>query len=150
MIGFIRGLAAEGAGHNIKINAVAPIAATRMLAQSLADADEVAQRRPGPEDGGTTPERMRAFVGKLDAALVSPVMAFLAHEAGEIYTAGAWQVSQFFIDRTGGYYNSALSMEDVRDHLALMRPDGLHSARGPRAEIVQLFQAIAAGSRDHD
>lgn len=78
-----------------------------------------------------------------------------AHEecpiSGEIYTAGAGQVSQFFIGRTGGYYNAACSMEDVRDHLAEIRdPTGYTVPADPRAEIVQLFQAIAAGSGDRD
>jgi NAD(P)-dependent dehydrogenase (short-subunit alcohol dehydrogenase family) len=35
LIGFTRVLAAEGAAHNIKVNAIAPIAYTRMLAHSV-------------------------------------------------------------------------------------------------------------------
>ena len=35
LIGFTRVLAAEGADHNIKVNAIAPIAYTRMLAHSV-------------------------------------------------------------------------------------------------------------------
>ncbi|WP_240436867.1 SDR family NAD(P)-dependent oxidoreductase [Streptomyces sporangiiformans] len=38
LLGFTRVLAVEGAAHGIRVNAVAPVAATRMLAGSLADA----------------------------------------------------------------------------------------------------------------
>ena len=37
LIGFTRVLAAEGADRNIKVNAIAPIAYTRMLAHSVND-----------------------------------------------------------------------------------------------------------------
>lgn len=61
------------------------------------------------------------YIQKLDLARVAPVVAFLAHQdsplSGEIYTVGAGHVARFFIDRTKGFYNPALSVEDVRDHL---------------------------------
>ncbi len=60
---------------------------------------------------------MRPFLDRLDPALVAPVVAYLAHAdcpvSGEIYTVGGGQVSRFFIGRTTGYYNPALSVEDV-------------------------------------
>jgi len=135
--GLTRVLALEGAEHNIKVNAIAPIAATRMLSQSLADA------------GGAGTALMSAVVDRLDPALVSPVVAFLAHEqcpvTGEIYTAGAGQVARFFTGRTAGYHHPALSIEDVRDHLAEIRDEaGYTIPAGPREEIAALLRAIAA------
>ena len=41
LIGLMRVLAAEAAGSDIKVNAVAPIAATRMPAQSMRNAAEL-------------------------------------------------------------------------------------------------------------
>ncbi|MFI5798705.1 SDR family NAD(P)-dependent oxidoreductase [Streptomyces sp. NPDC051677] len=145
--GLTRVLALEGAGHGIKANAIAPIAATRMLTQHLGD---TADGRPR-HDAATT-AMMDAVVGSLDPALVSPVVAFLAHEdcpvTGEIYTAGAGQVARFFTGRTRGYHHPALSMEDVRDHLAEIRDEtGYTVPDGPGEEIAQLLRVIAVQSQ---
>ena len=138
--GFTRTLALEGAEHNIRVNAVAPIAATRMLTESLADA------------GGAATALMNAVVDRLDPALVSPVVAFLAHAecpvTGEIYTAGAGQVARFFIGRTTGYHHPALSIEDVREHLAEIHDEaGYTVPASPREEIAALLRAVAAEPR---
>src|SRR5215470_10206548 len=67
LVGFTRVLANEGAKYNIKANAIAPVARTRMTEDLL-----------GP------------MVDKLDPGLVSPVAAWLAHEdcpvTGEVYS----------------------------------------------------------------
>jgi NAD(P)-dependent dehydrogenase (short-subunit alcohol dehydrogenase family) len=69
LVGLTRVLAAEGAKYNIKVNAIAPLARTRMTEDVLGDA-----------------------VAQLDPELVSPVVAWLAHEevpvTGEVYTVG--------------------------------------------------------------
>ncbi|MEN9823117.1 MAG: hypothetical protein RLZ04_1543, partial [Actinomycetota bacterium] len=57
LVGFTRVLAVEGAKYNIKANAIAPLALTRM-----------------------TENLMGALGDKLDPALVSPLVAYLAHE----------------------------------------------------------------------
>src|SRR4029077_5743185 len=68
LVGLTRVLAIEGAKNNIKVNAIAPVAKTRM-----------------------TEELMGALGSKLDPALVTPIVAWLAHEdcpvTGEIYSA---------------------------------------------------------------
>ena len=100
-----RVLPAEGAARGIRGNAVAPVAATRMLAGSGADA------RIGGADGRPADpaalEMMNTLTRGLDPALVSPVVAFLAHEdcpvSGGVYIAGAGQVARFFVGRTRGY-----------------------------------------------
>ena len=67
MIGLTRVLTAEAAGVDIKVNAVAPVAATRMMDYSMGSAAEV--NNPEAE------ELMRPFLDRLDPALVAPVVA---------------------------------------------------------------------------
>lgn len=137
LVGLTRVLAQEGAEFGIKVNAIAPVAATRMLTHSMGN-------------GLLSPEAaamMNALTARLDPALVSPVVAFLAHEecpvSGEIYTAGAGHVARFFIGRTRGYGHPELSVEDVRDHLAEIRDETGYSAPAdPGAEITELIRAV--------
>lgn len=147
LIGFTRVLAAEGAGHNIKVNAIAPIAYTRMLAREL----ENATGQRAAENDAAAQEVLDDLVGqylqKLDPVLVAPVAAFLTHRecpvTGEIYSVGAGQVSRFFIGRTTGFYRPALSIEDVRDHLGEIRDEtGYTVPAGPADEMSQLFATI--------
>ncbi|MGH3627121.1 MAG: SDR family oxidoreductase, partial [Sciscionella sp.] len=104
LVGFTRVLAQEGAKYNIRVNAIAPIARTRM-----------------------TEELMGAAASKLDPELVSPVVAWLASEdcsvSGEVFTVAAGRVARFFVGMTKGYFNPQLSVEDVRDHLEQIRDE---------------------------
>ena len=97
LVGFTRVLAVEGAKYNIKANAIAPLAFTRM-----------------------TEHLLGALGEKLDPALVSPLVAYLAHEdcpvSGQTFSVGGGRVAHVFIGETRGYFNPGLSLEDVRDH----------------------------------
>jgi NAD(P)-dependent dehydrogenase (short-subunit alcohol dehydrogenase family) len=97
LVGFTRVLAAEGAKYNIKANAIAPLALTRMTETILG-----------------------AFGDKLDPALVSPLVTYLAHEdcpvTGEVFSVGGGRVAQVFIGETVGYHKADLNPEDVRDN----------------------------------
>jgi len=122
LVGLTRVLAAEGAKYNIKVNALAPIARTRM-----------------------TEELLGAFAEKLDPKLVSPIVAWLVHEdcpvSGEIYTAAGGRIARFFVGLTEGYFNAALSVEDVRDHFEEIRdPEGYTIPNGPGDEIGALLK----------
>jgi NAD(P)-dependent dehydrogenase (short-subunit alcohol dehydrogenase family) len=148
LIGFTRVLAAEGADHNIRVNAIAPIAYTRMLAHSVDGA--------GQQDDAAAQAVLGDLVGqylqKLDPALVAPVAAFLTHKdcpvSGEIYTVGAGHVARFFIGRTRGFHSSALSIEDVRDHLDEIRDEaGYTVPGGPADEMSELFATITAPNK---
>ncbi|MFJ9212612.1 hypothetical protein [Streptomyces sp. NPDC102264] len=105
--------------------AVAPVAATRMLAGSQAYA------RIGGTDGSPADpaalEMMNTLTRSLDPALVPPVVAFPAHEdcpvSGEVYSAGAGQAVRFFVGRTRACDNPALTAEDVRGHLDRIRDE---------------------------
>ena len=143
LIGFTRVLAAEGVAQDIKVNAIAPIAYTRMLAHSVDDAGR-------PDDAAAQAvfdDLVGQYLQKLDPALVAPVAAFLAHRdcpvSGEIYTVGAGHVARFFIGRTKGFFSPGLSVEDVRDHLDEIRDEaGYTVPRGPGDEMTELFAAV--------
>jgi NAD(P)-dependent dehydrogenase (short-subunit alcohol dehydrogenase family) len=125
LVGFTRVLAAEGAKYNIKVNAISPVARTRMTEDIL-----------GP------------MAERLDPALVSPMAAWLVHEdcpsTGEIYTAAGGRVARFFIGLTEGYYNAKLTLEDVRDHFDEVRDErGYIVPRGPTDEFAQLFKHLS-------
>jgi NAD(P)-dependent dehydrogenase (short-subunit alcohol dehydrogenase family) len=124
LVGFTRVLAAEGAKYNIKANAIAPLARTRMTEDLMGDA-----------------------VAKLDPEYVSPVVAWLAHQdcpvTGEVYTVGGGRVGRFFIGMTHGYYNSNLTVEDVRDHWSEIRDESDYSVpTGPGDEFALLFKMM--------
>src|SRR4029077_10869736 len=57
LVGLTRVLAAEGAKHNIKVNAIAPVARTRM-----------------------TEDLLGSLANNVDPALASPIVAWLVHE----------------------------------------------------------------------
>ena len=145
LIGFTRVLAAEGADHDIKVNAIAPIAYTRMLAHSV----DGAGRQDDASAQAVLDDLVGQYLQKLDPALVAPVVAFLTHQecpvSGEIYTVGAGHVARFFVGRTTGFYSPELSIEDVRDHLDQIRDEaGYTVPGGPADEMSALFATIMA------
>ncbi len=151
LIGFTRVLAAEGAGSDIKVNAIAPIAYTRMLAHSV----DGATGQPAVENDAASQavldDLVSQYLRRLDPALVAPVAAFLTHRdcpvSGEIYTAGAGHVGRFFIGRTRGFYHPRLSVEDIRDHLDEIRDEtGYTVPGGPGDEMSELFTAMSTWS----
>ena len=102
LVGLTRVLAQEGSKHNIKVNALAPVAKTRMTEEIL-----------GP------------MVDKVTPDLVAPIVAWLCHEdcpvSGEIYSAAGGRIARMFIGLTPGYYNPKLTLEDVRDNFEQIR-----------------------------
>jgi NAD(P)-dependent dehydrogenase (short-subunit alcohol dehydrogenase family) len=140
LIGLTRVLAAEAGSDDIKINAIAPIAYTRMLAHSI----DGAGRPDDPAAQAVLDDLVSQYLQKLEPALVAPVAAFLTHRdcpvSGEIYTVGAGHVSRFFIGRTKGFYSPTLSIEDVRDQLDTIRDEADYTVPGGTAdEMAELF-----------
>ena len=126
LVGLTRVLAAEGAKANIKVNALAPIARTRM-----------------------TEELLGALADKLDPKLVSPMVAWLVHEdcpvTGEIYSAAGGRIARMFIGLTEGYYNPELTVENVRDHFEQIRSEeGYIVPAGPGDELKALLKHLTA------
>ena len=102
LVGFTNVLAQEGAKYNIKANAIAPVAATRMTENIL-----------GP------------LLDKLGPEYITPVAVFLAHEScdvtGEIYSCGGGRVARIFVGVTPGIVEHDLTVETMAERLAEIR-----------------------------
>jgi len=127
LVGFTNVLAVEGRKNNIKANAIAPLATTRMTEAMFGELGE-----------------------KLDPKLVSPLVAYLASEAcevsGEVFSAGGGTVSRFFVGLTPGYNNPHLTAEDVADHLGEIRAEaGYIVPDDISGEIDKVVKAITEG-----
>jgi NAD(P)-dependent dehydrogenase (short-subunit alcohol dehydrogenase family) len=100
LVGFMNTLKLEGQKNNIRVNAISPVAATRMTENLM------------------PPE----MLDKLRPDFVSPGVMYLVSEdapTGMILTAGAGVFAQARIFETEGVYlgDAGLSAESVRDHL---------------------------------
>src|SRR6187551_295836 len=104
LVGFTRVLAVEGAKNNIKANAIAPVAKTRMTEELL-----------GPAADQLAPE------------FVTPVVTYLAHEScpvsGEVYSVGGGRVARVFIGVTPGYVSKDLTAEAVAENFDQIRAE---------------------------
>ncbi|HEX8802887.1 MAG TPA: SDR family oxidoreductase [Acidimicrobiales bacterium] len=125
LVGLTRVLAVEGAKYGIKANAIAPVAKTRMTEDIL-----------GPAADKLLPE------------YVTPVVAFLAHEAcpvsGEIYTVGGGRVARVFIGVTPGIADPGLTVEAVRYRLDEIRAEeGYQVPANLGEEMMLALQALS-------
>lgn len=126
LVGFTRVLAVEGAKNNIKANAIAPVAKSRMTEDLMGDLVE----RFAPE-------------------FVSPLVAWLVHEdvpvTGEIYSVGAGHIARVFLGVTPGYTNTGdLTAEDVRDHFDKIRDEaGYFVPANLNEELMGTLKALS-------
>ncbi|MGK2948239.1 MAG: SDR family oxidoreductase [Acidimicrobiales bacterium] len=125
LVGFTRVLAVEGAKNNIKANAIAPVAKTRMTEELL-----------GPAADKLAPE------------LVTPVVTYLAHEdcpvSGEVYSVGGGRVARVFVGVTPGHFDAELSPEAVRDNFDKIRDESGYEVPGNLNEEMMLaFKALS-------
>ncbi len=121
LVGFTNVLAVEGAKFNIKANAIAPLALTRMTENLM----------------------QGVMAEKLDPALVSPIVAWLAHEdcpvTGEVYSVGGGRVARVFIAETPGFYKPDLTMEDIRDNWDQVRNEDGYQVPANLPEETAMF-----------
>ncbi|MCL2582090.1 MAG: SDR family NAD(P)-dependent oxidoreductase [Streptosporangiales bacterium] len=110
LIGFTRSLAMAAAPHGIRVNAVAPNAVTRPSTSAA---------KPNITTTAQSEARQRA----LATDLVSPMVAYLAHERcdvnGEILVAGAHRFARWFLGVTPGYLSAAdgvPAVEEIAGH----------------------------------
>jgi short chain dehydrogenase len=119
-----RVLALRRAAHGIAVNAIAPVAATRMTEGILADLAS----RVSPES-------------------VSPVVAYLAHARcaanGNVYAVAGGRVAQIFVAGTAGAVLTELTAEAVRDQPEAIedrdeyhQPDSLAAATSIIADVL--------------
>ena len=123
LVGFTRVLAAEGAKKNIMVNAIAPVAKTRM-----------------------TEDLLGGMADQLDPRLVTPVVIYLAHEScettGNVYSAAGGTIARYFIGLTEGTARGQEIMaETVRDDWeAINNEDGYTVPAGPADEFAKLMK----------
>jgi NAD(P)-dependent dehydrogenase (short-subunit alcohol dehydrogenase family) len=119
VVGLTRVLAIEGARYDIKINAVAPGAVTRMTPDGLV-----------PEPSALAPGH------------VAPVVTYLAHEScavsGDVLRASGGHVARVFVGITAGYRNPGLTAEDVRDQLDVIRDTSAFAVPGSAMEDLRV------------
>ena len=122
IVGFTNVLAIEGAKYNIKANVLAPGAKTRMTMDLL-----------GP----------MADQFDMDPALVSPIVAYLAHDecpvSSEIYSAAAGRVGRIFIGATPGIFDKELTLEKIRDNFDAIRNEEGYIVPGNATEEMGLM-----------
>ncbi|MCW2903980.1 MAG: short-chain dehydrogenase/reductase [Streptosporangiaceae bacterium] len=99
LVGLTKTLSLEGAKYNVKVNAIAPVAYTRMT-EDLFPAE---------------------FADRLGVELVTPLVAWLAHESvgstGETYSVGGGRIARVFVAEGAGFAKKdGLTIEDVRDN----------------------------------
>jgi NAD(P)-dependent dehydrogenase (short-subunit alcohol dehydrogenase family) len=98
LAGLTRVLAHEGARHNIRVNAIAPVALTRMTEGILGD-----------------------LAAKVQPASVTPVVVYLAHDecqvTGHIYSVAGGRVALVFFAESAGVVLADVTAEAVRDNL---------------------------------
>ena len=114
LVGFTRVLAVEGAKNNIKANAIAPVAKTRMTEELFGEA-----------------------MDKLSPELVTPIVTYLAHEdcsvSGEVYSVGGGRVARIFVGVTPGHFDAGpLPRERARQLRRDPRRGGLRGAGQPQ------------------
>lgn len=122
VVGFINTLKLEGQKNNIHINAISPVAATRMT-ENLMPAEISARLAP---------------------EAVTPGVVFLCSEdapTGAILTAGAGAFAMARIVETEGVFlaGSDLSVEGVRDHWAVIADEAGQKAYVTGGEQTQKF-----------
>ncbi len=123
LVGFTRVLAVEGAKYNIKANAIAPIAKTRM-----------------------TEDLLGALGDKLEPSEVAPVVAWLVHEdcpvTGEVYSVGGGMVARMFVGLTEGIYEPGLTVETVRDQFDKIRDESNYTVPSQASDELQKLLAL--------
>ncbi|MDX6606026.1 MAG: hypothetical protein QOD14_566, partial [Solirubrobacterales bacterium] len=124
LVGLTRSLAVEGRKVGISVNAISPMASTRMTQDLLGENGEL-----------LAPEQ------------VSPVVAFLCHRdcriTGQVLSVGGGHVSAVLTSVTRGITERELSAESIRDRLdEIFNPDEAIVPRHLGDELKMFVEAI--------
>lgn len=111
LVGMMHVLSIEGARNNIAVNAIAPIARTRMTEDIMGEAGKA-----------------------MDPELVTPVVMYLSHSScdrtAHIYSVGAGKVSRVFIGVTEGIEDAGLTAETVAANIDAIDDSSTFTIRG--------------------
>ena len=124
LVGLTRSLAVEGRKVGISVNAISPMASTRMTEDLLGENGEL-----------------------LSPAQVSPVVAYLCHRhcriTGQVLSVGGGHVSAVLTSVTRGITEVGLSAESIRDRLDdVFNSDGAIVPRHLGDELKMFVDAI--------
>ena len=129
LIGFMNTLKIEGQKNNIHVNAISPVAATRMT-ENLMPAEVLAKLKP---------------------EYVTPAVVYLVSDeapTGVVMTAGAGAFAQARIYETEGVYlgEGGLSVEEVRDNFArITDPTGQQAYVNGGEQSGKFFRKMQGG-----
>lgn len=119
--GFTKGLAQEAVGTGITVNAIAPMAITRMNRDVFFSGAEAQG-----DDWQADIRSGRAPMGPPSA--VAPAMLWLAHQStelnGEIFSVSSGKVARVAFVIGEGYFNPDHQPEDLRDNITAIRTLG--------------------------
>jgi NAD(P)-dependent dehydrogenase (short-subunit alcohol dehydrogenase family) len=104
LIGLTRTLAASGAASDIKVNAIAPFGFSRLTAGN---------KRLSPAE---IEARARLALPELVAAGVAALVHESCPVTGELFAIGAGRMTHITLAETRGYFDAALTPEDVVSH----------------------------------
>ncbi len=129
LVGLSNVLAIEGAKYNVKSNAVAPTARTRMTEDVL-----------GP------------FMEMFDPLQVVPMVVYLASEQNEythqVFSAGGGRYARIFIGTNNGWFAGqgvVPTVEDLADHLDEVRDISDYSVPESINDELMILAQLAAG-----
>jgi NAD(P)-dependent dehydrogenase (short-subunit alcohol dehydrogenase family) len=129
LVGFMNSLKLEGQKNNIHVNAISPVAATRMTENLM------------------PPEMLE----KLKPEFVTPAVAYLCSDeapTGVILTAGAGVFAMARIYETQGVYlgDAGLSVEEIRDNWSKIEdPTGQEAYANGGGQTGKFFRKISGG-----
>jgi NAD(P)-dependent dehydrogenase (short-subunit alcohol dehydrogenase family) len=130
LAGLTRVLALEGAGHGIKVNAIAPIASTRMTEDILGD-----------------------LAARVSPDSVSPLVAYLGHEEcsanGHVYSVAGGRIARILVTETEGVVLAENTPEAIGAQLSgidEMTADGYHEPLSLDDETTIIAKALSAVS----
>jgi len=126
LVGFTKTLGIEGAKYNIKANAIAPVAYTRMT-EDLFPAE---------------------FADSMGVDKVTPLVAYLAHESnetsGEVYCVGGGWIGRAVVAQAPGWAKKdGLSVEDIAANWESINSiDGMTVPKNPGDQMNVMFEAL--------
>jgi NAD(P)-dependent dehydrogenase (short-subunit alcohol dehydrogenase family) len=130
LAGLTRVLSLEGAAHGIKVNAIAPIALTRMTEGILGD-----------------------LAPKVSTDSVSPLVVYLASEEcavnGNIYSVAGGRVARIFVGETYGVVFAENTPEAIRASLNLIDEldvNRFHEPTSLDSETITIAKALSEAS----